>query len=97
MQVSQTRRIGITIAVLSASVFVYFSCVALASMQDDNILKLRANTRVVQIDVTVRDSQGKPVDDLKRTDFTVTDNGKRIRSPSSASTMVRPIRLAGRL
>ncbi len=40
------------------------------------MLKLRAETRVVQIDVTVRDSKGKPVQDLKQSDFTVTDNGK---------------------
>jgi len=37
---------------------------------------LHAETRVVQIDVVVTDSQGKPVGDLSKKDFTVTDNGK---------------------
>jgi hypothetical protein len=50
--------------------------VARAAMQDDGTLKLRADARVVQIDVIVRDSQGKRVDDLTKSDFTVTDNGK---------------------
>src|SRR5271168_3971381 len=49
---------------------------AQARMQEDGTLKLRADTRVVQIDVTVRDSQGTPVEDLTKTDFAVTDNGK---------------------
>jgi VWFA-related protein len=39
-------------------------------------LKLRTETRAVQIEVTVRDSQGRPVDDLTRQDFTITDQGK---------------------
>lgn len=54
-------------------------CLPLAAtpaMQDTGTLRLRADTRVVQIDVTVRDSQGKPVHDLTKSDFTVTDNGK---------------------
>ena len=37
---------------------------------------LHAETRVVQIDVVVTDSQGKPVTDLSKKDFTVTDAGK---------------------
>ena len=39
-------------------------------------LELRTETRVVQIEVTVRDSHGRPVDDLTRRNFTVTDEGK---------------------
>jgi VWFA-related protein len=37
---------------------------------------LRTETRVVQIDVEVRDSHGRPVAGLGREDFTVTDAGK---------------------
>jgi VWFA-related protein len=39
-------------------------------------LILRSNTHVVEIDVTVRDVHGKPVQLLEKGDFTVTDNGK---------------------
>src|SRR5437762_7336658 len=38
---------------------------------------IRTETRVVQIDVDVRDSRGKPVAGLTKDDFTVTDAGKR--------------------
>src|SRR5207253_9839354 len=37
---------------------------------------LRTETRVVQIDVEVRDARGQPVAGLSKDDFTVTDNGK---------------------
>ncbi len=39
-------------------------------------VRLRADTRVVEIVVSARDSQGRPVEGLKASDFTVTDNGK---------------------
>lgn len=39
-------------------------------------LTLHAETRVVQIDVVVTDSHGKPVGDLAKQDFTVFDEGK---------------------
>ena len=41
-----------------------------------NSVTLRTDTRVVEIDVTVRDSHGKPVEDLQKSDFTITDDGK---------------------
>jgi len=47
-----------------------------AAQADPDTVKLRADIRLVEIDVTVRDSRGKPVEDLKETDFAVTDNGK---------------------
>ncbi len=37
---------------------------------------LHAEARVVQIDVVVTDSQNKPVVDLTKRDFSITDNGK---------------------
>ncbi len=44
--------------------------------QEDAGIVLRTETRVVQVDVTVRDSSGKPVEDLKQSDFKILDNGK---------------------
>jgi VWFA-related protein len=38
---------------------------------------IRTETRVVQIDVDVRDSHGKPIAGLTKEDFTVTDAGKQ--------------------
>src|SRR3569833_2817514 len=43
--------------------------------QETPEITLRAETRVVQVDVTVRDSSGKPVEDLKQSDFRILDNG----------------------
>lgn len=40
-------------------------------------LILRSDTRTVQIDISVKDSQGHPVHGLRKEDFVVTDNGKR--------------------
>jgi VWFA-related protein len=40
------------------------------------VTTLHAEARVVQIDVVVTDSHGKPVADLTKADFTVTDEGK---------------------
>jgi VWFA-related protein len=37
---------------------------------------LHAEARVVQIDVVVTDSHGKPITDLTKMDFTISDNGK---------------------
>ncbi len=37
---------------------------------------IRSETRVVQIDVVVKDSQGRVVDDLRKEDFTIKDEGK---------------------
>jgi VWFA-related protein len=44
--------------------------------QEDTGVVLRTETRVVQVDVTVRSPNGKPVEDLKQSDFTILDNGK---------------------
>jgi VWFA-related protein len=49
---------------------------AASAPADPPVPTMHANTRVVEIDVIVRDSHGKPVDGLKQSDFTVTDNGK---------------------
>jgi len=42
----------------------------------DEAVTLRANTRVVEVNVSVKDSKGNAVDDLQERDFTITDNGK---------------------
>lgn len=48
---------------------------SLHGQQDSGVI-LRTDTRVVQVDVTVRDADGKPVEDLKQSDFTILDNGQ---------------------
>ena len=40
------------------------------------MLKLRAEARLVEVVVTVRDAQGHPVKGLQKSDFTLLDNGK---------------------
>ena len=50
-------------------------CAALSAQAPDGPT-MHAETRVVQIDVVVTDSHHKPVADLLKQDFTVTDNGK---------------------
>jgi VWFA-related protein len=42
----------------------------------DPVATLRTQTRLVQIDVVVKDSRGRAVDDLSKQDFTVTDRGR---------------------
>lgn len=37
---------------------------------------IRSTTRLIQLNVVAHDHQGKPVRDLKKTDFTILDNGK---------------------
>ncbi len=49
---------------------------AASAKADPPVPTMRADTRVLEIDVIVRDSHGKPVEDLKQSDFTVTDDGK---------------------
>lgn len=45
-------------------------------MQESGDVRLRTETRVVEVDVSVRDAQGKPVEDLRKEDFTILDNGQ---------------------
>src|ERR1700723_2392905 len=49
----------------------------LPMLQDAGEYRLRSDTRVVEVDVQVRDSHGKPVQGLKAADFTILDNGKK--------------------
>lgn len=49
----------------------------LPMLQDAGEYRLRSDTRVVEVDVQVRDSHGKPVQGLKAEDFTILDNGKK--------------------
>src|SRR5262249_43037994 len=44
--------------------------------QDDGGVKIRSEVRIVEVDVTVRDARGKPVEGLEAKDFTIIDNGK---------------------
>jgi VWFA-related protein len=51
-------------------------CRAQQPSKDDEHVILRSETRVVAVDVTVRNTGGKPVEDLSKADFTIIDNGK---------------------
>src|SRR5208283_870054 len=42
-------------------------------------ITIRANTRLVVVDVVVRDKKGQPITGLKAEDFTVEENGKKQR------------------
>ena len=46
------------------------------SAQDGGPVRITSDVRVVEVDVTVRDAQGKPVQGLQAKDFTILDNGK---------------------
>jgi VWFA-related protein len=64
-------RTGIRVAVLAA-----LSLRPVMGAQLESVPTLRSHTRVVQIDVVVKDSKGRAVGDLSKQDFTVTDRGK---------------------
>jgi len=46
-------------------------------LRDTGEYRRRSDTRVVEVDVQVRDSHGNPVQGLKAEDFTILDNGKK--------------------
>ncbi len=48
----------------------------LKPMLQESIIQLRSDTRVVEVDVTVRDADSKPVKGLKQEDFSILDDGK---------------------
>jgi VWFA-related protein len=49
---------------------------AIPPQSADQVPVFRASARLVQVSVVVHDSHGHPVDDLKTSDFAVTENGK---------------------
>ena len=65
--------------ILFGALTALIASVALADPQTANVAPvttLHAEARVVQIDVVATDSHGKPVTDLSKQDFTITDRGK---------------------
>jgi VWFA-related protein len=64
---------------------------------------IRVSTRLVLVDVVVRDKQGKPVTGLKADDFVIEENGKKqkvatfaapvegFRFPRSTDPCARPV------
>jgi VWFA-related protein len=60
------RRFGILAIVVAAAL----------AQQTDTLVKFSATSNLVIVDVTVRDRSGKPIEGLKRTDFTVMEDGK---------------------
>src|SRR5262245_53854255 len=59
--------------------FRWFSLALLSAAyaQEDGVVRLQVETRVVQVSVAVKDASGRPVRDLRQEDFTVTDGGKQ--------------------
>jgi VWFA-related protein len=77
MQVRRTLDTAIQLLVLAGAGWAIFPLPAQPSQQDSEApVRLRADARVVEIVVSARDPQGLPVEDLRASDFTVTDNGK---------------------
>jgi hypothetical protein len=65
---------------LVAGVVIAFGCEAATQTGESNHADtpvIRSNSRVVQIDVTVKDNEGRTIRGLVACDFQVTDNGKR--------------------
>src|ERR1700749_960288 len=71
-----------TLALFSALLSSYGSHLSIASAQQTSTTNssqtptLRANTRMVVVDVVATDSKGQPTPDLKAEDFTVFEDGK---------------------
>jgi hypothetical protein len=47
-----------------------------SSQTDQQIPVFRSATHLVQVNVVVHDSHGSPVDDLKKEDFSITEQGR---------------------
>src|SRR5580700_9904870 len=75
------RNLGFRIALTSALVMNLAAGPAILSAQQVSAeipdITIRTNTRMVVVDVVVRDKKGQPVTGLKPEDFTVEENGKK--------------------
>lgn len=76
-----SRTLSCRIALASAALFILvFSPTILSAQQspaDVPAITIRANTRLVVVDVVVTDKKGQAVTGLKAEDFTVEENGKK--------------------
>lgn len=79
-------------AIVSLGAAVYCVCNAAAQQSEESVLQ--ATTRLVQVRVVAHEHNGKPVRDLTREDFILTDNGRpqpiRIFSMQMAEPMESP-------
>jgi len=77
MQIPSNLR-QILLASIALAVLISFGVKAQQVQQtsEQNPVPLRSETHAVLISVAVRDSSGNAVEDLRKEDFTVTDNGK---------------------
>lgn len=74
---SLPARIGLAVALIL--VIALRTAILKAQQKEAELpsLTLRAETRLVTVDVVVTDKQGEPISDLKADDFVVEENGKR--------------------
>lgn len=56
--------------------WLFVSLTVLLAAQEPSVVKFSTTTRLVILDVTVKDRSGKPVEDLKPEDFAISEDGK---------------------
>jgi VWFA-related protein len=99
LRIARNVVIRVQVAALSAAV-IFFSLGTLAQepapSQAPHTATLTVTARLVVLDVVVTDKDGNPVTDLKRSDFTVLEDGKqqRIASFEAPSAHVLPPEMA---
>ena len=69
------ERAGTRRSSVASALVVAMLCTGVVS-QDSSEYTFRAKTEIVLVNVTVRDKNGNPVHDLKREDFTVSEDNK---------------------
>src|ERR1700760_1569500 len=78
-----------TVAAIMIAALLFSSAMAQTPAQqqqstkgDQGIYKMRVESELVLVNVVARDKQGKPVTDLKQSDFTLLEDGKAQRISS---------------
>jgi len=88
------KRFVVQIAVLPVLAGAFVGAQQPSPPPNDPGLLFRVTTRMVLVDAIVLDKEGNPVQDLKASDFTVTEDGVRQRIASFAERIPEPARPA---
>src|SRR5947208_2198378 len=77
----RNRKVILSAAGTAASAAIFWAVSALGQQQpvqqaDGTVPKFTTSSNLVIVDVTVKDKSGKPIENLKQTDFLVTEDGK---------------------